>query len=80
MYYLYKMPKVICPDCKLELKKQRWTREGRGFKFRNIDMSIRMCPAGDTVTRRYCEDCAFNHLQLISDIFVQSFENPENDN
>lgn len=69
--------KVICPDCKCSLRKQRWTREGRGFKFRKIDMSIRICPAGDKVTRRYCEECALNHLQIISDIQMDALENPE---
>lgn len=70
--------KIICPDCKIVFKfKQQWIRDGRGFMFKKIDRSMRLCPIGDKVTRRYCEDCALIHLEKMEQIKMDALENPE---
>jgi Zn ribbon nucleic-acid-binding protein len=72
------MPRIICPDCRKTLTKTTmWVRENKNLILKAVDTSIRVCPAGDSVTRRYCEDCGFNHLQTLEDIRIQSCENPE---
>ena len=56
------MPKVVCPDCKKSLKGE---------------YTILVCPAGDTLTRRYCEDCALYHLETLEEIRINAYENPD---
>lgn len=56
------MPKIVCPDCKIALKGK---------------YTIRVCPAGDTITRKYCEDCGVYHMEIHQEIRINGYENPD---
>lgn len=59
------MPKkftVICPDCKTPLKGKN---------------TIRVCKVGDSLIRNYCEDCGIGHLEILEEIRINSYEDPE---
>jgi len=59
---MLKKTSVICPDCKTTLKGKN---------------AIRVCKAGDSLTRKYCEDCGIEHLERLEEIKINALENPE---